>query len=120
MLAIILLSFPRSQQPISSSVFLVLSVLRLPAVSSHSTDLFSIIIFAIVILPIASFSILAIAFHIIDTFYEHTLQLPLIYAFIVIAGFSRLRVAPHQLISLLKANDSFLLLSTSTFSLSPL
>ena len=89
-------------------------------VSSNSTDLSSIIIFATAILPIASSSHLVVDAHIIDTFYERTIQPQLIYAFIVIVGFSMLIIAPHRFISLLRAHDSSLLLFTSIFSLSPL
>lgn len=120
MLVILLLSSLQFQQLISSSVFQVLSVSLLLEVSFHSTDLFSIVIFVIVILLIVSFFILAIDAHIIDTFYEHTLQLQLIYVFIAIAVFLRLIVATHRFIYLLRAHDSSLLLFTSIFSLSPL
>jgi hypothetical protein len=94
--------------------------LLLLVVSSNSTDPSSIIIFAIAILPIASSSHLAVDAHIIDTFYERTIQPQLIYAFIVIVGFAMLIIAPHRFISLLRVHDSSLLLFTSLSSLSPL
>ena len=117
---ILLLSSMQFQQPISSFAFQDQFALLLLEASSHSTDLFSRAIFVIVILLLVSSSIPVIDAHIIDIFYEHTLPLLLIYAFIVIVGFLMLIIAPHRSICLLKVNDSFLLLFTSIFSLFPL
>jgi hypothetical protein len=120
MLGVLLLFSMRSRQLLSAFAFLVLSVLPLTAASSRSTDLFSITLSAIAILPLASSSPPAADASITDTFYGHTTQPRLICVFIARAALSRPTVAPLQFRSLPRARGSSLSQSTSLSSWFPL